>query len=173
MPQLASILQFCYLCNLSPLRLLTEGFPAAEFSGANCACSREPTYNVKKHYRSFDGERLRLALEEVLQSDEYSPPPMSEVAKRLKYDHSLLYKHFPNLCRAISARVKAHRTKQCEEKKCQIVREVRQATMCVHLQGLYPSQVRVRNSLVIPGSMRVPEALNAWHTTLEELGWEK
>jgi hypothetical protein len=172
-PQLASILQFCYLCNLSPLRLLTEGFPAAEFSEANRAHGGGHIETAKKHYRSFDAERLRHAMEEVLQSNEYPPPLMSKVAKRLRYDHSFLIKHFPDLCSAISARFEEYRTKRCEEKKRQAVCEVRQATLIVHAQGVYPSQVRVRNSLAIPGSMRMPEALNAWHATLKELGWEK
>jgi hypothetical protein len=172
-PQLASILQFCYLCNLSPLHLLTEDISAAEFSGANRTPSGRPIGTAKKHHRSFDSQRLRHALEEVLQSDEYPPPPMSKVAKRLRYDHSFLIKHFPDLCSAISARFEEYRTKRCEEKKRQAVCEVRQTTQVIHAQGVYPSQVRVRNSLAIPGSMRMPEALNAWHATLKELGWEK
>jgi len=98
---------------------------------------------------------------------------MSKVAKRLRYDHSFLIKHFPDLCSAISARFEEYRTGQREERKRRVVREVRQATLVVHAQGVYPSQVRVRNSLSIPGSMRIPEALNAWHATLKELGWEK
>lgn len=172
-PQLASILHFCYLCNLSPLHLLTESFPIAEFSGANRTRSVGPIESAKKHHRSLDAERLGHALEGVLQSDEYPPPPMSKVAKRLRYDHSFLIKHFPDLCSAISARFEEYRMKQCEEKKRQVVCEVRQATLVVHAQGVYPSQVRVRNSLAIPGSMRMPEALNAWHAMLKELGWEK
>jgi hypothetical protein len=103
----------------------------------------------------------------------HTPPPLSNVAKRLRYDHSFLIKHFPDLCSAISARFEAYRTKQCEERKRQIVREVRQATLVVHAQDVYPSQVRVRNSLAIPGAMSMPEALNAWHAMLKELAWEK
>jgi len=172
-PQLTSILQFCYLCNLSPLQLLTDGFPTAEFSSTNCTCTGGPRHNGKKHYRSFDADRLRHVLREVLESNEYPPPPMSKVAKRLRYDHSFLVKHFPDLCSAISARFEEFRTKRCEERKRRVVREVRQATLVVHAQGVYPSQVRVRNSLSIPGTMRMPEALNVWHATLKELGWEK
>jgi len=31
----------------------------------------------------------------------------------------------------------------------------------------------MRNSLSVPGTMCKPEALNVWHATLKELGWEK
>lgn len=152
-PQLASLLQFCYLSNLSPFQLLTEGFQTAEFSSANFTCSGGPKYNGKRHYRSFDPDRLRHALREVLESNEYPPPPMSNVAKELRYDHSFLAKHFPDLCSAISSRFEEFRTKQREEKKRRVIREVRQATLVVHAQGVYPSQVRVRNSLSIPGTI--------------------
>ena len=112
-------------------------------------------------------------MEPELQSDEYPPPPLSHVAKKLGYDHSFLYKHLPELCRAISVRFEEYRTEQCEAKKRLLIREVRQATLKIHSQGIYPSQLRVRNLLAKPSSIRIPEALAAWHTTLKELGWEK
>jgi hypothetical protein len=112
-------------------------------------------------------------LEAELQSDHYPPPPMSQVAKKLGYDHSFLYKHLPDMCRAISDRSEKYRTEQCEEKKRLLIREVRQATLEIHSQGIYPSQSRVRNLLAKPGTIRIPEALATWHVTLKELGWEK
>jgi len=118
-------------------------------------------------------ERLKRVLEEEIQSDAYPPPPMSRVAKKLGYDHSFLHKHLPELCRAISARFEKYRAEQREKKKHLLLREVRQATLEIHAQGVYPSQVRVRNLLSRPGSIRVPEALAMWHTTLKELGWEE
>ena len=69
---------------------------------------------------------------------------MSKVAKKLRYDHSFLYKYFPDLCKAISAKFEKYRANQCEERKRHIIDEVRQATLEVHAQGVYPSQVRVR-----------------------------
>ncbi len=98
---------------------------------------------------------------------------MSQVAKKLGYDHSFLYKHLPDLCRAISDRSEKYSTEQCEEKKRLLIREVRQATLEIHSQGIYPSQSRVRNLLAKPGTIRIPEALATWHVTLKELGWEK
>jgi hypothetical protein len=98
---------------------------------------------------------------------------MSRVAKKIGYDHSFLHKHLPQLCRAISSKFEKYRAEQCEEKKRLLLREVRQVTMELHAQGVYPSQVRVRNSLTKPGSIRVSEALAMWHATLKELGWEE
>jgi hypothetical protein len=128
---------------------------------------------AKKHYRVFSIERLKRMLETEIQSDIYPPPPMSRVAKKLGYDHSFLHKHLPELCRAISARFEKYRAEQREEKKSLLLREVRQVTLEIHAQEVYPSQVRVRNLLARPGSIRVPEALDMWHATLKELGWEE
>jgi hypothetical protein len=171
-PQLSSLLRFCHLCGISPLQLLTESSPAAEYSSTSRIISAVSGRKTRKHYRAFRFERLKCSLEAELQSDHYPPPPMSQVAKKLGYDHSFLYKHLPDLCRAISDRFEKYRTEQCEEKKRLLIREVRQATLEIHSQGIYPSQSRVRNLLAKPGSIRIPEALATWHATLEELGWE-
>ena len=126
-----------------------------------------------KHYRVFSIEKLKHILEEELRSDAYPPLPMSRVAKKLGYDHSFLHRHLPQLCRAISSKFEKYRAEQREEKKRQLLREVRQVTLELHEQEVYPSQVRVRNLLARPGSIRVPEALAMWHATLKELGWEE
>jgi hypothetical protein len=172
-PQLSSLLKFCSICGISPLHLFTENCSIAELYSTNQITAAISGQKAKKHYRVFSIERLKRMLEAEIQSDIYPPPPMSRVAKKLGYDHSFLYKHLPGLCRAISARFEMYRAEQREEKISLLLREVRQVTLEIHAQGVYPSQVRVRNSLSIPGSMRIPEALNEWHATLKELGWEK
>src|SRR6266567_53812 len=172
-PQLSSLLRFCYLCGISPLHLLTESSPAAEYSNTSRITSAVSGHHASKHYRAFRIEKLKCSLEAELQSDQYPPPPMSQVAKKLGYDHSFLYKYLPDLCRAISDRFEKYRAEHREEKKRLLIREVRQATLEIHSQGRYPSQSRVRNLLAKPGSIRIPEALATWHATLEELGWEK
>lgn len=121
----------------------------------------------------FSIERLKLILEAEIQSDAHPPPPMSRVAKKQGYDRSFLHKHLPGLCRAISAKFEKYQAEQREEKKRLLLREVLQVTLEIHAQGVYPSQVRVRNLLARPGSIRIPEALAMWHATLKELGWEE
>jgi hypothetical protein len=66
-----------------------------------------------------------------------------------------LIKHFPDLCRAFSARFEEHRTKQCEERKRQVVHEVRQATLIVHAQGVLPLSM-VDNSAFSPNCLTIP-----------------
>jgi len=101
------------------------------------------------------------------------PSPMIAVARRLRYDHSYLRRHFLDLCRAISDRYRVYRKKQREERKQRILDEVRQTTFRVYKQGLYPSQERVRLLLAKPGSIKEPGVLAVWHETLAELGLER
>lgn len=169
-PQLASLLQICYLCDVSPLSLFTDGMKIREFAKATVPAT---LLKNKKYYRSLDKERVRRTLEAELVAGSYPPQPMSKVARKLGYDHSFLCKYFPDLCRAISARFEAYRANQCAEKKQSIICEVRRAALKVHSEGLYPSQVRVRNLLTRPGIIRIPEALEAWRAILKELGWER
>jgi hypothetical protein len=123
-----------------------------------------------QHHRVFDAEQVRHELEAELTLAIEPPKPMSAVARGLNYDHSFLYKHFPELCRAISDRYRTYRKRKREERKRQILDEVRQTTYRVYRQGLYPSQERVRLLLAKPGSIKDPGALAAWRETLAELG---
>jgi len=172
-PQLSSFLKFCSICGIPPLHLFTESFSVGEFSSTNQITAAISGQEAKKHYRVFSIEKLKRMLEEEQDSDAYPPPPMSRVAKKLGYDHSFLYKHLPQLCRAISSKFVKYRAEQREEKKRLLLREVRRVTMELHAQGVYPSQVRVRNLLDRSWSIRVPEALAMWHATLKELGLEE
>ena len=60
-PQLISLLQFCYHCNISPIRLFTEDLPVDGIFGTRRVLSIESRYKAKKRYRAFDAERLRRA----------------------------------------------------------------------------------------------------------------
>lgn len=49
--------------------------------------------------------------------------------------------------------------------------EVRRATTAHHSKGAYPSYRRVMAMLDKPRQMHEPQAVIAWHQTLQELGW--
>ncbi len=171
-PQLDSLLRFCYLARVSPLYLFDKGATGADSARIGITASSELKQKTKKHYRAFHAEQVRSALEAELLTENDSPQPMSVVARRLNYDQSFLCKHFPDLCRAISARFRAFRKNVREERKQRILDEVRQTTYRVYKQGLYPSQERVRLLLAKPGSIKEPGALAVWHEALAELGLE-
>ncbi len=90
----------------------------------------------------------------------------------MQRDHSHLLKHFPALCRAISARHRAYAGERKLRSRQQICTETQRVTREIDAQGLYPSQKRVRKALSKHGHMQLPEVRAAWRETLRELGWE-
>jgi transcriptional regulator with XRE-family HTH domain len=172
-PQLESLLQCCFLLDVSPLDILTVGISISGNASRSASPAQiEIKEKVKKRYRVFNVEEIRKELEAELLMLKDPPAPMRAVAKRLNYDHSFLLRHFPKLCRAISDRYHAYTRKNREERKQMILDEIRQTTFGVHGQELYPSQERVRLLLAKPGSIREPGALATWHETFRELGFE-
>jgi transcriptional regulator with XRE-family HTH domain len=170
LPQLHSLLQFCFLTQISPVQLLSIQQDTPDISVLTL---HQTDGNKHKHYRLFPTERIRLALEAEISNQTIPPRPMSAVAKELYYDQTFLHHHFPDLCRAISNRYLAYRKKQSMERNQRILNEVQQVTRQVYEQGLYPSQERVRLLLSKPGSMKEAGALAMWHATLNDLGIEE
>lgn len=173
LPQLESLLQCCYLLNVSPLEFFNATIAMkSRISRKPLPEQLEVKEKVKKQYRVLPLEEIRKKLEAELLIMEGSPSPMSAVAKRLEYDHSFLRRHFPELCQMISDRNRAFRSKKREERKQAILDEIRDTTYCVHAQELYPSQERIRLRLTKPGSIREPGALSIWQAALQELGYD-
>ena len=172
LPRLATLLRLCHLLQTSPLRLLTEGTAAVDFSRVNLSQLPAPRGGSKRPRRPFGKENLRQDLEAVLANDELPPPSMCKIARQVGYAHATLHHHFPDLCRAISARYMAYRKQQGEQKRQQLCEEVRQAVAQIHARGIYPSGARVASLLSVPGSILHPDAQAVWHQLLRELGWE-
>ncbi len=125
-----------------------------------------------KRYRRFDSERVRQALEAVLQISEGDPPSMSAVARSLRYPPSKLHKYFPDLCQAISKRYKdAQATKRVQRLEL-ICTEVRDIVFTIHEQGRYPSRKQVAKYLKTSAVFRTPEVRVAWNEAVQELGWK-
>ena len=127
----------------------------------------------RRRIRRFDTKGLREALEAVLQHAEDPPPSMHEVALHLEYDPSHLYKHFPDLCQAISRRYQDYRKAMSEERFQRTCDEVREAVRRLHEQGRYPSNRQLSKVLPKPAILREPAVRAVWRETLRELGWDR
>ena len=118
-PQLNSLLQFCYLCGVRPLHLFKKDIIIDDFN--ETYRSALPSLNQrKKYYRVFPEEQIRRALETELLQEKSLPRPMSAVAKHLNYDPSFLCKHFPYLCHSISERYREYRKQKRNERRQKI-----------------------------------------------------
>jgi len=172
-PQLDTLLRLCSILEISPLQVFSPDCRSVRASKGNgVGTAVNLSQRAKKFYRVLDVEKIKGKLIAELQQEKEPPAPMSEVAKCLGYDQSFLYKHFPEICRAISSRCREYRKRKREERKQKILDEVRQATFRVYDQNLYPSQERVRLLLTKPGSIKELGALAAWHEALQDLGLE-
>jgi len=87
----------------------TEGFSKALDTGPIDFATSRPDVKPSSALpgrKLVDIDQLKLDLEMVLVTDDEPPPTLTEVAKRLGYSCSTLYRYFPELCRAIAKRHK-------------------------------------------------------------------
>jgi hypothetical protein len=171
-PQLDALLQLCSYFGTSPVHLLT-GYALGTAPVQQHAPEEKPmTEKPIKRFRKFETERLRCALEGVLQEEENPPPSMREVAGRLQYDSSHLYKHFPDLCRAIAARYRAHQKEQRCQRLQRICDEVKQTARTLQAQGRIPSERQVGQRLQSRGVLKEHEVRSALYNMRREERWK-
>jgi hypothetical protein len=116
---------------------------------------------------------IQSLLEEVLKSDELPPPYLAEVARRIGYSVSLLYRNYPELCRAISAQAAIYRKAHAVERIEKFCKQVRQAAFELHIKGINPHSGSVGKLLSKPGVLRHKEVAAALHEVRRELGYKK
>jgi hypothetical protein len=68
---------------------------------------------------------------------------MKLVASRLDVDKRFLYKHFPPLCRAVSARHSKHQKACYEQLRKRREKDTEQVANKLQASGIYPSRRRV------------------------------
>lgn len=172
LPQLNVILKICFTLQVSVLDFLMQETASEDYSQFSAIPQKQVVGSSRKKSEvKFDRERVQQLLEDLLQKNE-QPLPMTSAAKRLGYPKRILYRHFPELCRAISAQYvkyvkksRIHRIEQC----CQ---EVKQAVRTLHAEGIYPSEVAISKLLVKPGCFRDREVRTALRTARQEIGFE-
>ena len=174
-PQLGTLVKIAMLLRI-PLPNLLMG-EIAEINKPSTAREQVQEERSRKQRRleplGVAENRQRKALEAVIQDAEDPPPSMREVAERLHYDLSRLYKSFPDLCQTISARYVNYRTEKHTERKQRSCEEARQAIHILHTQGRYPSKSRVSKLLTTSGSFWIPEVYQTWKETIQQLGWQQ
>jgi hypothetical protein len=98
---------------------------------------------------------------------------MRAVASDLGYDASHLCKHFPELCKAISAKYLEYKQLHKAERVEALRHKVRRVTLLLHEQVMYPSHRLMKSELDTPRLMYEPEAIRTWHEMLRQLGYER
>ncbi len=170
--QLNTLLQLCSYFGTSPAHFFT-GYALGTAPVQQHVPEENPTTKKpKKQFRKFETERLRCALEGVLREEVNPPPSMKEVAGQLQYDSSHLYKRFPDLCRAIAARFRAHQKEQRRQRLLRTCDEVQQVARTLQAQGHIPSERHIGKMLQSRGILKEHEVRIALYNMRREEGWE-
>jgi transcriptional regulator with XRE-family HTH domain len=171
-PSLEALLRICYC-----LKVPIVDFLLSEASETNAAARSLPSLGFgfisRAQNQGFDIEKMRLSLEEVLESSEQPPPSMEEVARRLQCDRRTIYRHFRDLCHQISVRHTKYRRESYLQAVREVCQEVRQAATEIYNRGEYPTEALVCEEISRPGYLRYKQVRQALKNARQELGLEK
>ena len=137
----------CSYFGTTPIQLFTGDFQEVAPALQNSSKKKSTSEHPHRPFKRFEAERLQDVLEQVLQSEEYPPPSMREVAQRLHYDQSHLRKHFRCLCQAISARYKAYQQAQRLERIRKMNAQVQQTAEVLNAQSRTLSERQIGKML--------------------------
>ncbi|MBD2449175.1 TniQ family protein [Nostoc sp. FACHB-152] len=170
LPVLDMLLKICYCLEISLLDLLKpEQLAAKSFKKiSHKTIRRSAAQRVSP--KLFEANQVQDALLAILESNNEPPPTMEEVATSLGYNRRTIFRHFPDLCRAISAKYLSYGKACHKEKIQQSCREVKQIVLKLHHQGEYPSEARVSEIMAHPGYLRYKQVRAALNETRREIG---
>lgn len=167
-PSLETILQLCYLCEVTPWQVMQGEISPLVFALQREISVRPPVSRRTKP--RADRDRCLELIHAVLDGRE-EPLGIRQLCERLGYSHRVLRYSFPEEYTLITQQAREYRKQQERQRVAKTREQVRQATCSLHVQGIYPSQRKVQ-SLLPAGVMIQAEARETWHVTLRELGLE-
>lgn len=169
-PSLETILECCYACDVTPLQMMTN-----ELAPLINLLRAETTGRAGRPRRPapdrVDRERCLELINAILEGRE-EPLTLRQLGKRLGHIHRTLLNHFPQECVLITKRAQEYRKRRQDQRLEGVREQVRQTVITLHSQGIFPSHRRLR-MMFPPGMMRMPEANEAWHASLRELGLDQ
>jgi transcriptional regulator with XRE-family HTH domain len=165
-----SILELCYVCNVTPLQVLTGDLALLKQAIQEGKPYRSP--RARRHLHPIDREQCLGRIQAILDGREELLGYV-QLARQLGYSGRTLLHHFPQECALLSQQIKEHRRQRKEQRLARMQEEVRQATLALHAQGIYPSQNKVANLLSNPNLLFQPEAKAIWRALCRELGWDR
>ncbi len=168
-PPLEAVFEFCYACNVTPLQvMLTPEVLLQAIQGETLLRHNRPRRMTS---RLKDPEQCLEHIQAFLHEQE-EPLGIYQIAKQLGYSAHQLVHHFPQECEQMTQRAREYRRQRREKRKAQVRKEVRQAVITLHEQGIFPTDGKVRASLSDPNLMRLAEARITRHAILREIGLE-
>lgn len=152
LPKLSALLRVCYYLRL-PLKSLLVRLDEENLGWRIPRANQFQNFS-RKESKPFEFDRVRRYLETIASSEESPPPSMEEVARRLECDRRTIYRHFKELCQAVSLKYKKHRRESHLDIIEQVCLEIKEIVNRLHNDGEYPSEMRVSEYLSKPGYLR-------------------
>ena len=165
LPPLSRVLEICYLFDMSPVSFYIEDVSVKKETVVfNAGCH---TRNTKKRERKFDYDTALSILQKYAHHLD-STVSMNVLAKQLGYSKRTLYKHFPNLCKVISAKnagdIKEKAT-QVYVSNCLVINQHVESLM---QQGVYPSRRRIEEMANRPGLLKDKKLRDYFNELIED-----
>ncbi|BBD60836.1 TetR family transcriptional regulator [Nostoc sp. HK-01] len=123
-------------------------------------------------YQKAEREQIKSDLIDILLADEYPPPSLEDVARRVGSEYKM-NKYFPDLCRKILDKYLAYRKAhklELSEKRCQ---QIRQIALELYSTGIEPTNHTVSKRLGKTGILKNKNVQAALRKVRFELGYEK
>lgn len=169
-PQIGSLLRVCAFLEISPSYFLAQVTSSPCSSQTQSASPKHFVWEPRQIQKIKNEEGMLQLLQATLESLEYPPPSMRQIARRHGIDFRNLQRSFPNECKEISGRFREYLQSRRRERLQQICAEVHRVTVELHTQGKYPSVDLVTEHLSKSGFMWEPAAKEVWRHTLKQLG---
>ncbi len=157
LPEIGALLRLCCALDLSLAEVLVKDTETLQphRDHASLKKSWQPQSNASS--RSGHKERLGQLLEQVLAGDEYPPPSVATVARRLNCEPTVLYRYYREGCHILSARHLAYLHKRRSEREYRQQEELRQAVFRLREEGAPLTRRRIEALLSQPAILRQPK----------------
>jgi transcriptional regulator with XRE-family HTH domain len=167
-PPLETLLSICAHWNISLYACIFEDVSALVLHAESGVSGLLKDKHQQNGRGSWGTPQIQDALEAILTNDEFPPPSLGAVARRLGCHPASLLQHHKEVCNALTKRYQAYLQTKKRIDLRHYCEEVRQAAQHIVSQGMRPNSNQLAKVLKKPGILRAPEIREAWQEVLRE-----
>jgi AraC-like DNA-binding protein len=167
-PPLETLLSICARWNISLYECLFEDVSALVLHAELGVSGPRKGKHQQNGKGSWGTPQIREALEAILTNEEFPPPSLGAVARRLGCSPASLLQHHKEVCNALTKRYQAYLQTKKQTDLQHYCEEVRQAARHIASQGMRPNANQLGKVLKKPGILRSSEIREAWQEVLRE-----
>ena len=171
-PKFSALLGLSYGLGISLVNLLRGALPSLprEFVRpfpSQLSKARSNSKKPRRLPRRLETVAVQQALEAALQ--ENPPPSVHQVIQRTNHAKAMIYRHFPELCRAIARRFADYRKVRARARRDRARAEVKEAAYQLHARGVRITRKHLRPLLSSSDYTNLDEGREALRRVREEL----